>query len=141
MRSDSASQRQLELAVTPTSPQEQMQIQQEAGFSYRTAVGELIYALVVARPEISHSTTKLSQYGQCPALVHYHALKAVFAFLNNTRDDGLIYWRKTPHDNLPLGPTPTPYSSQANAPLPPQTTIPPYSGSVLRFGLVIRFPA
>ena len=54
--------RQLELAERPTSPQQQEHIQKDAaGFSYRAAIGELIYALVIARPEISLSTTKLAQ--------------------------------------------------------------------------------
>ena len=123
MRQDPAHHRQLELAERPNTPQQQEQIQQQAGFSYRAAIGELIYALVVARTEISLSTTKLSQYGSNPALVHYHAVKAIFAFLNNTRDDGLIYWRKAPRMDLPDIPLPTPYSASANA-IPPTVSSP-----------------
>ena len=82
-----------------------------------------MYALVVARPEISLSTTKLSQYGTNPALVHYHAVKAIFAFLNNTREDGLIYWRKAPPMDLPDIPLPTPHSSSANK-IPPTVSHP-----------------
>ena len=75
------------------------------------ATGELIYALVTARPEISFATTKLTQYGSNPALLHYQAVKTVFAYLNNTLDDGLIYWRQHPRMDLPDHPLPTPRSS------------------------------
>jgi hypothetical protein len=123
MRSDSAYQRQLEIASRPQTPAEQQHVQAQAGFSYRTSIGELIYALVIARPDISLSTTKLSQYNSNPALVHYQAVKAVFAFLNNTKHDGLIFWRKHPRLDLPDAPLPTPYSSAHNA-LNPLPTIP-----------------
>ncbi|KAI2501046.1 hypothetical protein MHU86_13400 [Fragilaria crotonensis] len=115
MRHDSAYQRQLELAERPATAQVQQQLQKQVGFSFRAAVGELIYALVIARPEISLSTTKLSQYGTNPASVHYDAVKTIFAFLNNTRDDGLIYWRQCPRMDLPEAPLPTPHSTSANA--------------------------
>ena len=123
MRQDSKYQRQLELAVRPQTPEEQLHIQTQAGFSYRTSIGELIYALVIARPDISLPTTKLSQYNSNPALAHYHAAKAVFAFLNNIKDDGLIFWRRNPRMYLPEVPLPTPYSTVHNA-LQPLPTLP-----------------
>ena len=112
MRSDPVYQRQLETAPCLTNEQEQLVIQRQAGFSYRTATGELIYALVAARPEISFATTKVTQYGSSQALVHYHAVKAIFAFLVNTLTDGLIFWRQQPRDNLPDVELPTPRSSK-----------------------------
>jgi hypothetical protein len=61
----------------------------QVGFSYRMTIGELIYALVVARVDISFAVIKLSQYGSNPASIHYYqAVRQVFAFLNNTREDG-----------------------------------------------------
>ena len=123
MRQDSQYQRQLELAVRPQTPEEQLHIQTQAGFSYRTSIGELIYALVIARPDISLPTTKLSQYNSNPALAHYHAAKAVFAYLNNTKDDGLIFWRRDPRMDLPDVPLPTAYSTVHNA-LQPLPTLP-----------------
>jgi hypothetical protein len=86
-------------------------LQTQAGFSYRMATGELIYALVAARPEISFATTKLTQYGSNPALIHYQAVKTVYAYLNNTKDDGLIFWRSAPYMDLPDIPFPRPRSS------------------------------
>ena len=101
MRDDSTYQRSLELAKCPETAQEQEHIQQQAGFSFRAAIGELIYAMVVARPDISFATTKLSQYAAQPALEHYKAVKQVFAYLNHTRQDGLVYWRKEARLDLP----------------------------------------
>ena len=73
--------------------------------------GELIYALVVARLDISFAVIKLCQYNGNPAMAHYHAIKHVFAFLNNTREDGLIYWRSRPREDLPDVPPPGPRSA------------------------------
>ena len=102
MRSDSKYQRQLELAERPATADAQNHIQRQAGFSYRMSTGELIYALVVCcRMDISFAITKLCQYNSNPALIHYQAAKNVFAYLNNTQDDGLIYWRSKPRMDLP----------------------------------------
>ena len=123
MRSDSKYQRSLETAIRPSSPQEQQHVQQQAGFSYRMTTGELIYALVVARPEISFAVIKLSQYGENPALEHYQAIKTVYAFLNNTKEDGLIYWRKRPRMDLPFVEPQATRSSPIDRMLTPKTDI------------------
>ena len=99
MRSDPVYQRQLETAIYPVNAHEQLIIQQQMGFSYRTATGELIYALVAARSDILFATTKVTQYGPSPALMHYQAVKTIFAFLNNTLTDGLVFWRQSPRDD------------------------------------------
>ena len=111
MRSDSKYQREMEHAKRPTNPHEQLQVQTQAGFSYRMAIGELIYALVVARLDISFPVIKLSQYSASPATTHYQAILHVFAYLNNTREEGLIYWRKTPRQDLPDIAPPPPRSN------------------------------
>jgi hypothetical protein len=82
------------------------------------ATGELIYALIVARMEISFAIIKLSQYSANPALLHYKVLRHVFAYLNHTREYGLIYWRPRPRDDLPDVPTPTQRSNIQNSLLP-----------------------
>ena len=60
------------------------------------------------RPEISFATTKRTQYSSSPALIHYTAVRNVFAFLNNTREDGLIFLRRTPCMDLPDVSPPSP---------------------------------
>ena len=68
----------LETTLGPELPSEQFTLQKEMGFSYRAAIGELIYALVTCRPDISFPIIKLSQYSHRPAKCHYHAVKNVF---------------------------------------------------------------
>ena len=102
MQSSSQHQAQLETIPTHTiNPKDQQNYQNQAGFSYRAAIGELIYALITARPDISYCTTKLAQYSANPQPCHYTAVKQVFAYLNATIHHGLIYWRNTPRDDLP----------------------------------------
>ena len=122
MQSHSAYQRELETATRPQTPQYQQKVQDQAGFVYRTAIGELICALIVARLEISFATTKLSQYITNPALIHYTAVKQVFAYLNNTMEEGLIYWRASPRDNLPDIAPPRPRSNYVDRLITPRLT-------------------
>ena len=86
-------------------------------------IGELIYALMVARVDISFAVITLSHYGSNPASIHYQAVRQVFAFLNNTRDDGLVYWQKRPRADLPHHALPVPRSNTIDR-LPAPTTVP-----------------
>jgi hypothetical protein len=106
MRNDAAYQATLELATAPETEKEQRQLETAMGFSYRQAIGELIFALTICRPDIAVPVIKLAQYASRPAPEHYKAVKAVFVYLNATREDGLVYWRKTPRDDLPDVPHP-----------------------------------
>ena len=78
------------------------------GINYRQAIGELLYAMVTCRPDISFPVTKLSQYSMNPAEPHYKAVKQLFLYLRSTADDGIYYWRKDPYNVLPMGNEPTP---------------------------------
>jgi hypothetical protein len=106
MRNDAAYQATLELATAPETEKEQRELEKAMGFSYRQAIGELIFALTICRPDIAVPVIKLSQYSSRPAPEHYKAVKAVFVYLNATREDGLVYWRKKPRDDLPDIPHP-----------------------------------
>ena len=48
-----------------------MALETEFGFKYRSATGELIFAMVTARPDISYATVKLCQYNTKPTRVHF----------------------------------------------------------------------
>ena len=76
---------------------------------------------------------KLSQYSSNPAFIHYQATKNVFAFLNQTRADGLVYWRRKPREDLPDVQPPPPRSSspinRLRTPSIPPTTLLAYSDS------------
>ena len=114
MRSDSKYLGELENSVGPESDKERMELEIKMKFNYRQALGEILYAMVTCRPDISISVTKLSQYSQNPAEVHYVALKNVFRYLRNTKEDGLIFWRKQKfiHANIKQHNLPTMYSDQ-----------------------------
>ena len=101
MRNDAAYQASLELVKAPEPEKEQRELEKSMGFSYRQAIGDLIFALTICRPDIAVPVIKLSQYALRPAPEHHKAMEAVFVYFNATRDDGLVYWRKIAHDNLP----------------------------------------
>ena len=84
------------------------------GLSYRAAIGELIYALVTCRPDISYATIKLSQYSINPSACHYIAVKNIFRYLLTTKDQGLTYWRPQLNYLLPDLPLPIPITPQHN---------------------------
>jgi deoxyuridine 5'-triphosphate nucleotidohydrolase len=105
MQTDSSYQRSLENADIPTAT-EITALEKEYGFGYRQAIGELIYALVTCRPDISYPVIKLSQYSTRPNRIHFEALKRVYKYLNATKDEGIYFWRKSPRLDLPVGPLP-----------------------------------
>jgi len=92
MRSDTAYICSLEEAEALSEP-DLLALETKLGFSYRQAIGELIYALVTCRPDILFAAIKLSQYSASPALCHFNAIKDIFRFLKATKDDGIYYWR------------------------------------------------
>jgi hypothetical protein len=103
MRNDTAYQAQLESATLPSTPEEQQQLQDE-NFNYRQAIGEAIYAMTIARPDIAFAVIKLSQYSANPAKIHYQAVRQLFKFLALTKSRGIYYWRKIPVPALPAMP-------------------------------------
>jgi Reverse transcriptase (RNA-dependent DNA polymerase) len=71
------------------------------GFSYRSLLGELVYAYVVCRLDIGFAITHLSKYSTRPAEVHFQALVEVGLYLRRTSTWGLMYWRQQPCLSLP----------------------------------------
>ena len=106
MNPDPAFNRRIEEA-TPLTDTERDKLEREYGFSYRQGIGELIYAMVTCRPDISFPLIKLSQYSANPAEMHFIALKQLYCYLRDTPTEGIYYWRKTPRMDLPLGSLPT----------------------------------
>ncbi|KAL7489869.1 hypothetical protein ACHAW6_016196 [Cyclotella cf. meneghiniana] len=81
-------------------------LQQRYHFGYRNGVGELIYAMVTCRPDISTVTVKCAQHSANPAEIHYQAVKHAIKYLVATRKDGIYFWRVTPRLDLPDHPIP-----------------------------------
>jgi hypothetical protein len=101
MRADSESLRKLELSKGPEDPSKAQAPEQEMGFSYRQAIGELIFTMTVGQVDISYPIIKLSQCLAQPSKAHYQAVKQIFICLNATRDHGLTHWRPSPNVNHP----------------------------------------
>jgi len=102
MRSDNKYIFELENAKGPDTDRDRLTLEVKMKFNYRQALGEILYAMVTCRPDLSISVTKLSQYSQNPAEVHYVALKNVFRYLRSTRKDGLVFWRNSPLNHIEI---------------------------------------
>ncbi len=89
------------------SPSEQEKLGNRMGVQYHSGVGELIYALVTCRPDISYAVVKCAQSTVAPHKIHYHALKHILKYLYVTRDDRIYFWRTSPNHTLPSLPLPT----------------------------------
>ena len=88
-------------------PSAQSKLSKEMKISYRSAIGELIYAMTTCRPDIAYATVRAAQYSTSPAAIHYHGVRHILKYLHSTKDDGLYYWRTSPNNNLPSIPPPT----------------------------------
>ena len=106
MKTETAFMATLELTEGPTDEKPKQALEQEMGFSDRQAIGEAIFPMMICQIDISPAIVKLSQYSEKPAKCHSQALKNLFAFLNATKGEGLYYWRKEAHMELPDEPLP-----------------------------------
>ena len=107
MQSDSKYIQSLDTAAPPATEPDSKALEVEMGFKYRQVMGELIFALITCRPDISFAVTKLSKFSANPAKVHYVAAKNVLRYLRATADHALYYWRPEPLKDLPLKPRPS----------------------------------
>ena len=71
--------------ATPIPPSELQQFEKEFGFSYKQGVGEIIYAMVTCRQDVSYPVTKLSQYSTKPARIHVEAVRTLYQYLKDTK--------------------------------------------------------
>ena len=98
-------------ATGDSSPSVQDKLANDMGLKYRNGLGELIYALVTSRPEISYAVVKCAQATVSPHEIHYHALKHLLKYLYVTRDDGIYFWQQQLQPTLPAAPQPSIVSS------------------------------
>ena len=101
MVSDNSYMRELETTQGSKEPSAANEFMKTHGFKYRNATGELIFAMVTCRADISFPVLKLTQYNNCPATCHAEAIKAVYRYLNSTIDDGIQFWRPRPNKSMP----------------------------------------
>jgi hypothetical protein len=79
---------------------EHKKLQEKQGFSYRSLLGEIMYAYVSCRPDIGYAITLLSKYGSNPSAYHYHCVKHIAKYLRATKKWGIIYKRSSPRNDL-----------------------------------------
>ena len=73
--------KELETISGPTVLEDKLTLEKEAGFGYRKAIGELLYAYVLCRLDIGYAMAELSKFSQNPDRCHYNAVKRVFRYL------------------------------------------------------------
>ena len=93
--------RELERTVCPTTDTKRKELTDEFRFSYRSAIGELLFAYMLCHLDIEYDMAELSKFSQNPARCHYVAVKRVFRYLRQTKDWVLIFWIKETRDDLP----------------------------------------
>jgi hypothetical protein len=93
-------------ATGDPDPKVQVRLAKTMDISYRSGVGELIWAMTTCCPDVAYTGVKLSQANACPHEHHFHGVKHVLKYLYSTKEDGLYYWRTAPRDEFPEGPLP-----------------------------------
>ena len=110
MRADNEYIQQFDTTKGPTDVNEQTTLEQRMGFKYRQATGELLFAMVTCRPDISVAVMKLTQHNHNPAEIHFKAAMDVNKYLSATPTKGIQYWRAVPQPHLPIITPQTPMS-------------------------------
>jgi deoxyuridine 5'-triphosphate nucleotidohydrolase len=116
MRADPGYLRKIESAEPLTEPEVKL-LEKEYGFKYRQGIGELIYAMVTCRPDISFPIIKLAQYSTKPAKIHFDAVKNLYIYLKATKHEGIYFWRQKHRHDLPTGEIPTCNNTPLEIPL------------------------
>ncbi len=93
-------------------PIAQKALEKKMGFSYRSGIGQLVYAMVCCWPDLSFATVKLSQHNTCPGKVHFDGVRHALNFLYQTCSEGLYFWRTTPRPKFASIPLPTILSTE-----------------------------
>ena len=83
---------------------EHQQLVDDFHFSFRSLLGELMYAYVTCRPDIGYAVTTLSKFASHPARCHFRFLKHVALYLKATKSWGIHYHRSSVCMDLPTCP-------------------------------------
>ena len=70
------------------------------GFSYCTLLGEMMYAYVTCRPDISYAITTMSTFSTKPSKDHYEFLKGIAKYLRETKNWGIKFTRSVVRNDL-----------------------------------------
>ena len=101
MKSDPNFHQEFDNTVGPIESKEKEELEREMGIKYRQATGELLFAMVTCRPDISFAVLKLTQHNNHPARIHYESALDVYRYLKATKQEGIQYERTTYDKTLP----------------------------------------
>ena len=88
-------------------PTETKKMEKKYGFTYRGAIGELLYLMLTCRPDLSFPIIKLSQYSTRPGEIHFAAVNDIYHYITHTINDGLYFWRTKERSDCQKGDLPT----------------------------------
>jgi len=72
-------------------PEEHAALEKQCGFSFRQVLGEIVYAYMVCRVDVSFVVASLLRFSSALHIDHYMALKNVIWHLRRTKDWGLVF--------------------------------------------------
>ena len=72
-------------------PQTEAEQQKMACIPYSSAVGSLMYAMVLTRPDISHDVSLVSRFMANPGYEHWRVVQWIMRYLKGTLEVGLVY--------------------------------------------------
>ena len=84
-------------------PQTEAEKQDMASVPYANAIGCLMYAMVLTKPDIAHAVSVVSRYIAQPGEDHWKAVKWILMYLNGTVNWGLIYGKTEENDEVLKG--------------------------------------
>jgi hypothetical protein len=90
----------------------QQALKKKMDFSYWSKIGQLVYAMVCCRPDLSFATVKLSQHNTSPGRNHFEGTCHALKYLYQIHSEGLYFWRTTPRPELKTIPLPTILSNE-----------------------------
>jgi hypothetical protein len=99
-------------AIGDPDKKAQAQLEKSMQLNYRSAVGELIWAMTTCCPDLAFARVQLLQSNLCPHELHFHGLTHALKFLYASQDNSLYFWHTSPHLELPEGPLPPVHSNK-----------------------------
>lgn len=86
----------LNCSQCPTTKKEKYEM---VKIPYASAVGCLMYAIVLTRPNIAHAINVVSKYMASPGKEYWKTVKWIIRYLNGTLNSGLVYDRSRGKDD------------------------------------------
>ena len=75
----------------PEGSVEHRVLEKSIGYSYRTLLGECMYAYITCRPDIGYAVTTLSKFSCVPSAFHYRLRRGVAKYLRSTINWGVRF--------------------------------------------------